>query len=288
MLPSFQYLKAETIHQAVEYLAANEGAKLVAGGTDLLLQMKRGKITPARLVSIKGISELGIIREEQDCYIIGANVTHRQAEMSGLIKARLCALHDAVTQVGSVQIRNTATIVGNICNAAPSADTAGPLLVLNAKVKAVGVSGTRIIELKDFFVGPGETVLNTDEIVTEIIIDKLPMYSGSAYIKFSRRKAMDLSMLGVAVSITSSDKKWIEDIKIALGTAAPTPIRAYEAEKTLKGAEISETVLEKAARVAMKEAQPRTSWRSTAEYRREMIKVLVPRVINKALERISL
>lgn len=287
MLPAFEYFKANSVDEAVKYLGAMAGAKLLAGGTDLFLQMQDSNTAPKALVSIKSIDNLKEIRETEEQYIIGANVTHRQAELSETVKTRLTALHDGVAQVGSVQIRNIATIAGNICNAAVSADSIGPLLVLDAKVKIVGKNGERIEELKDIFTGPGKTFLAQEEILTEIIINKPADNFASAYYKFARRKAMDLAVLGVAVSLTTSpDKKQILDAKIALGTAAPTPIRAYTGEKALIGSPVTQEVFAQAALAAEEEAKPRTSWRSTAEYRRGMINVFVQRALNKALERI--
>lgn len=287
MLPAFEYFKANNIEEAVKYLGATTGAKILAGGTDLFLQMQNNDDTPPALVSIKGIEELNEIKETADQYIFGANVTHRQAELSELVKTKLSALHDGVSQVGSVQIRNVATIAGNICNAAVSADSIGPLLVLGAKVKIVGRDGARIQDLEEIFTGPGRTLLEQDEVLTEIIVDKPGENFGSAYYKFARRKAMDLALLGVAASLTlSPDKKEIVDAKIALGTAAPTPIRAFQGEKELIGSPVSQEVFARGALAAAEEARPRTSWRGTAEYRRGMIEVLVQRVLNKVVERI--
>lgn len=207
----------------------------------------------------------------------------------GKSKNELGALHDAVCQVGSVQIRNIATIAGNICNAAPSADTASPLLVLGTTVRVLGPKGERVIAMTDFFRGPGKSVLELDEILLEMSIPKCPALSSSAYLKLGRRKAMDLALIGVATFVTCSpDKNHLKEVRIAVTTAAPTPIPLYHVERLFKDMPISEKSLHEAASLASAEASPRSSFRSTEEYRREMIQVLVPRALKKALERIKL
>jgi carbon-monoxide dehydrogenase medium subunit len=264
MLPDFDYHRVQSLSEAVQLLATYKGeAKILAGGTDLLLQMVQGNIwgrpCPKHLVSLRDITALTYIR-----------------------------LQDATCQVGSVQIRNVATIAGNISNAAPSADTAAPLLALGAFVKVIGPQGDRIISLSDFFRGPGQTVLEPDEVLKEICIPERPALAGSTYIKLARRKAMELALLGVATYVClEPDKSHVKDVKIGLNTAAPTPIRAYRAEAVLKGAQLSEEVIQEVATLAANEASPRTSFRSTSGYRREMIRVFVLRSLRKTFERIQ-
>lgn len=292
MLPDFQYLRAQSLSEAIGLLTANKGkGRILAGGTDLLLQMGQGNIwgnpCPTHLISLRDIADLGTIRLEDREIVIGANVTHREVELSSFVKSELSALHDASGQVGSVQIRNVATIAGNICNAAPSADTAAPLLALGAVVKAIGPKGERTIALSDFYRGPGRTVLEADEILREIRIPQLPAFSGSAYIKLARRKAMDLALLGVAIYISvTPEKSHVVDVRIGLNTAAPTPIRPYKAEEILKGVQLNGEAIDEAAAVAARDASPRSSFRSTSEYRRQIIQVLVRRSLHKALDRV--
>ena len=293
MLPDFEYYRVQSIAEAVQLLAGYRGeAKILGGGTDLLLQMEQGNIwgnqCPKHLVSVRGATSLDYIRLQDGDILIGSNVTHREAETSLLIQKELSALHDATCQVGSVQIRNVATIAGNICNAAPSADTAAPLLALGAMVKAVGPQGERSIALSDFYRGPGQTVLATDEIVREISVPRRPSFTGSAYIKLSRRKAMDLALLGVAAYVClEADRIHVKEVRIGLNTAAPTPIRVCKAESVLKGVRLSDGVLNEAASAAAREASPRSSFRSTSEYRREMVRVLVRRSLLTALGRLK-
>ncbi|RLB06626.1 MAG: xanthine dehydrogenase family protein subunit M [Deltaproteobacteria bacterium] len=311
----FDYLKPSTLEEALSLLYEHgEGAMLIAGGTDVMVEIKQRKIAPKALISLRGVKELEYIEPHNGGVRIGSMTTHRTLESSSLIKEKFPALADAVQNLGSVQIRNVATIGGNICNAAPSADTAPPLLVLGAEVRIRGPRGERVIPLEEFFVGPGQTVLNRGEILVEFIIPPAPAYTGSAYWKHTRRQAMDLPILGVALSLSLNkgeasnlrkllaESATMEEIlfsleesglvcqqaRIALGVAAPTPMRAKKAEGVLKGAKLTGRKLDEAGRVASQEAQPRDTLRGAAWYRREMIQVLSKRLAIKCLERIFL
>jgi carbon-monoxide dehydrogenase medium subunit len=238
-------------------------------------------------------------------------VTHRTLEKSEIIRKEFSALTDAVDVLGSVQIRNVATIGGNICTAAPSADTVAPLLALGAQLKLKSAKAERTIPIDQFFTAPGETVLQQGEVLREISIPKPLPNTGSAYWKHQRRQALDLPILGVAVLISldkatvtcsdilctaspistllhslEGDEVVCKEIRIALGVAAPTPMRAIKAEKLLKDRRISDELLEEVAETASKEAQPRDTIRGEAWYRREMIKVLVKRMVMKSIERV--
>ncbi|MGB9629879.1 MAG: FAD binding domain-containing protein, partial [Thermodesulfobacteriota bacterium] len=242
---------------------------------------------------------------------IGPMVTHRAIEKSEIIRKQFSSLTDAVDVLGSVQIRNVATIGGNICTAAPSADTAPPLLALGAEVRFKSLRGERALPLEQFFLGPGETALDKDEILTEIFIPKPLPNTGSAYWKHQRRQALDLPILGVAV-LLSLDKSTVtcsdllctaspistilhslegdevvcKEVRIALGVAAPTPMRAIQAENLLRGKKISDEILEEVAETAANEAQPRDTIRGEAWYRRDMIRVLVKRMAMRCIERV--
>jgi carbon-monoxide dehydrogenase medium subunit len=238
-------------------------------------------------------------------------VTHRAIEKSQLIRKEFSALADSADVLGSIQIRNVATVGGNLCTAAPSADTAPPLLVLAAQLKLKDAKSERTIPIDQFFTGPGETVLEQDEVLTEILIPKPLPNTGSAYWKHQRRQALDLPILGVAVllslnkaTVTCSDLLCTttpistvlhslegddlvcKEVRIALGVAAPTPMRAVKAENLLRGKKMSDELLEEVAAMAAKEAQPRDSIRGEAWYRRDMIKVLVKRMAMKSIERV--
>jgi carbon-monoxide dehydrogenase medium subunit len=242
---------------------------------------------------------------------IGALVTHRAIERSEVIRKEFSALADAADVLGSIQIRNVATIGGNICTAAPSADTATPLLVLGTQVKIKSLKEEKTVPIEEFFTGPGETILKKGEIVTELVIPKPLPNTGSAYWKLQRRLALDLPILGVS-TLLSLDKGTIscsdmlctvspissilhtmeqdelvcKEVRIALGVAAPTPVRAVKAESLLRGKKISDELLEEVAETAAKEAQPRDTIRGEAWYRRDMIRVLVKRMAMKSIERV--
>jgi len=292
-LPDFDYFRVQNTSEAVDVLTTYPGeAKILAGGTDLLWQMKHrrvwGRPCPKYLVSMRDVESLRYVREEDGHISIGANTTHRDAEVSPLVKKELGALHDACSQVGSVQIRNVATIVGNVCNAAPSADTAGPLLAHGAVARIVGLKGERTVPLTEIFLGPGQLVLEPNEIVVGIDMPRPPDLSASAYFKLARRRAMDIAMIGVAAYVSCTPEKgYVKEARIACTTVGPTPVRAYEAERILVGVPINEDRLRKAADLAAEHASPRTSYRSTSEYRREMTRVFVLRSLKKALERVK-
>jgi CO/xanthine dehydrogenase FAD-binding subunit len=278
VLRSFEYLKPTTLQEAVSLLETHgPKAKLIAGGTDVMVLWKKRVLSPEYLISLRNVPELAQLRFEE-FLTIGAAVTHRTLELSPVIRGRFQALSDAVSNIGSVQVRNSATIGGNICNAAPSADTAPPLLVLEAEVHIASAKGSRSVALSEFFRGPSRTVLEPGEIVTHFAIPAPAPYSASAYWKQTRRKAMDLPILGVGCRIAfEEDLITCKSVRIALGVAAPTPMRAREAEGFLEGKSLEPDILRKAGEIAAGEASPRTTIRGSAWYRSEMIRVLVPR-----------
>jgi carbon-monoxide dehydrogenase medium subunit len=285
----FQYLTPSTVDEAISLLESRgETARYVAGGTDLLVRMKERKIQPDCLISLRRIPDLDRIAagEEGGDFRIGALVTHRMLERSPLIRWHFPIIHDAVSHIGSVQIRNVATIGGNLVNAVPSADGAIPLVTLDARVVLLGPKGRREMELLHFFIGPGQTVLERGEILTEIVVPgKLPR-TGSAYIKYGRREAMELPLLGVGLSLSLEEGGGrCARARIGLGVAAPTPIRAPQAERFLEGREVDPATLEEAGRIAAEESRVRDSIRGVAWYRREMVRVLVKRMGLKCLER---
>jgi len=310
-MKKFDYFKPKTLDEALALLAQHgEKAKLIAGGTDVIVMVKQKTMAPDVLISLQGIPGLDRI-QYNGSLSIGPMVTHRAIEKSEVIQKNFSALADAVDYLGSVQIRNVATIGGNICTAAPSADTATPLLVLGTQVKIKSVKGERTLPIEDFFKGPGETALKTGEIVQELLIPKLLPNTGSAYHKLQRRLALDLPILGVSV-LLSLDKNRVtcsdmlctaspistilhqmeedeiicREVRIALGVAAPTPMRALKAEALLRGKKLSDERLEEAAQMASQEAQPRDTLRGEAWYRKDMIRVLVKRMAMRSIERV--
>jgi len=309
----FDYLRPSTVDEALSLLQKHgKEAMFIAGGTDVIVGIKQRKIAPKTLISLRSIEGLAYIKTQGNEVRIGGMTTHRTLEQSTVIKERFPALADAVKNLGSVQIRNVATVGGNICNAAPSADTAPPLLALGTAARIKGSKGERIVPLEEFFVGPGKTILKGDEILLEFIIPASPPHTGSAYWKHTRRKAMDLPILGVALRLSidrgtapnvqklirdsapeeeilrSLDESGLvcQEARIALGVAAPTPMRATGAENVLKGGKLTAEKLDEAGRIASQEAHPRDSLRGAAWYRREMIQVLIKRLAITCLERI--
>jgi aerobic carbon-monoxide dehydrogenase medium subunit len=286
----FTVVYPESLDSAISTLEAHpRDAKLIAGGTDVMIKIKEGKLTPDLLVSVKKIPNLRNIEINASTgeLIIGALVTHHELETSNLLSGGYTIIRDAVSNIGSLQIRNVATIGGNLVNAVPSADGAIPLVALDARIAFTGTRGKKTEDLRKFFLGPGQNILEPSEILTHIIIPPLSPNTGSAYVKFSRRAAMELPLLGVGVLI-SLDGNLDKCVKarICLGVAAPVPLRAFEAEKYLEGRSVNQESLAEAGRIAGQEAKVRDSIRGVAWYRREMVNVQVKRMGLKCLERI--
>lgn len=285
----FEYLKPKSIDEAISlHQSHGEKARYIAGGTDVMVRIKEGKINPGYLISLRHLEGLDHIIYENGELRIGAMVTHRMLELASIIQKEFPILHDAVQNIGSVQIRNVATIGGNIINAVPSADGAIPLITLGAQVRIRGPKGERVMALEDLFIGPGQTLLEHGEILLEFVIPKLPPHTGGAYWKHTRRAAMELPILGVAVLVSlDDDRKTFTEARIGLGVLAPTPLRAGNAEAILKGSKVGDETLKKAGKAAAEECKARDSIRGEAWYRRAMVEVLVPRMARVAMERAS-
>jgi carbon-monoxide dehydrogenase medium subunit len=288
-LPKFEYHAPTSLPEALDLLAKYEGkGTVLAGGTDLLVSMKKREVLPEHLISLKGLAELKGIHHEKEGMKIGASVTLDEIEHSKMIQDKFCALWDAVQVMASPQIRSLGTIGGNLCSAAPSADTAPPLIVLDASVEIISSKGKRKVLVEKFFKGPEESVLKPGEILTQILIPHPLEKSSGAYFKLMRRAAMDLAQVGVAVCLSfDSEKRICRGAKIALGAVGSTPIRAFKAEQILLNKEMNETVGKEAGTIAALEANPRSSIRASKEYRREMTEVLTKRAVMAAYNRIN-
>ena len=265
-------------------LDGGPGGHFLAGGTDLVIAMKEKGLVPRYVVDLKRIPSLSGIREEDDGSIaIGALTTLREVETSPLIVDRYPFLAQSAAEVGSIQIRNRATIGGNMANATPSADVAPALLALDARAKLAGSGGERTMDLKDFFRGPGQTVAEPGEILTDLLIPQRDARLVGEYIKFSPRDMMDLAYIGVAVTLvlTEADGR-CESVAIALGAVSPTPMRAPGAEAVLQGQVLTEELAEEAGRKASEECSPISDVRSSAEYRRAMVRVNTKRALLNA------
>lgn len=266
--------------EVLSFLNTHKGkTRIIAGGTDVIPKLKRREHkTPEYIVDLKGIADLDYIYYNNDVLTIGALTTIHAVETSPIIRDHFSVLLQAAASMASPQVRNRGTIVGNICNAAPSADMAPALLTLEAKVKLVSEKGGKIVPLEDFFSGPGKTTLDDGEIVQEIQVPKMPEGSRALYIKLGPRHSMDLAVVGVAVLIILNDAI-CRDIKIGLGAVSPTPMRAVKAENVLRGQKLNDAIIEKASQIASEESQPIDDQRASAEYRRDMVKVLTTRAI---------
>ncbi len=285
----FTYLAPKSLDEAISlHESYGERAKYIAGGTDVLVKIKEGKLAPDYLISLKGIldQERPYLNHETGELFIGAFLTHRAIEKSSIVRLNYPILHDAVKNIGSVQIRNVATIGGNLVNAVPSADGAIPLIALDGKAHICGAKGRRTADLRRFFLGPGQCDLERGEILLEMVIPPPLPRTGGAYVKHGRREAMELPMLGVGTLLSlEEDMVTCARARICLGVAAPTPLRCLEAEKYLVGKAVDEASLAEAGRLAAEESRVRDSIRGLAWYRREMVGVLVKRMGMKALER---
>jgi len=285
LLPKFEYLSCETLEEACALLSKYRGeARVLSGGTDLIVKMKHKMMTPDYIINIKRIPGLSYIRAYKDHGVnIGTLTTLQAIKNSPLIKKVFPALYDAAGVLGTRQVRNLATIGGNLCNASPAAECAPPLLALSAKVRIKGEKGRKLMDLKDFFIGPGETALGQDEILDEIQIPEPPARSGGVYLKHSTRR-IDVAMVGVAV-IAQMEENRFKDIRIALGAVGPTPLRAPKAEEVLIGKEPVEKWTNKAANVASDESFPIDDIRGYSDYRKKMVGILVKKAIDGAMAR---
>ena len=277
-----------SIHEASTILKEKgPGGRFLAGGTDLLIAIKEKGLVPNYIVDLKRIPAISGIRQEPDGgFTIGALTTMREIEVSPSICKEYPFLAQSAAEVGSIQIRNRATVGGNMANATPSADVAPTLLVLEAKAKIAGTNGERVIELEDFFRGPGQTVMRPEEILTEILIPPSRPRLVGEYIKFSPREMMDLAYVAVAVALILSEKqKRCEKVRIALGAVSPTPMRARKAEAVLEKQILTEEIAERAGEEASKECKPISDVRSSADYRRAMVAAMTKRALLNAAAR---
>ena len=270
-----EYFEPRSVSEALSVLAKHGAeAKIIAGGTDVMVDIKF-KEEPGGLINIKKIPGLSGISENGAGLRIGPLTTIRDIETNALVRDKLPVLWEAAHQFASLQVRNTATIGGNICRASPSGETLGPLLVLDAKAKLAFGDGEKIVPFTSFFQGPGKSSTGSTGLLIEIEVPYPPPGSTSVYLKHAVRGAMDIAMVGVAVLMTpDSANHNIEDVRIGLGAVAPTPVRAPKAEALLRGKPLSASLLREAAALAASESSPITDQRSSAEYRRWIVEAL--------------
>ncbi|MEW6532453.1 MAG: xanthine dehydrogenase family protein subunit M [Thermodesulfobacteriota bacterium] len=288
LLPRFEYHEPTTLEDALKLLHELGGnARVLAGGTDLLVKMKRKVDKPSHVISVARVPGMDqIIPRNGHAVTIGAGVTAAELARSELLMDRFTPLAIAAGKLGAPPIRNRASIGGNLANARPAADFPPPCMVLSATLKLKSATGERDVPVNDFFRGPGETIIEPNELLVSLHIETPPPWSGGSYIKLGARKALEISMVNVAAMLTlqSADGP-IVDARIALGAVAPTPVRAFAAEDLLVGAMPSEELFQKAGEVGVGMCSPITDHRGTMEYRCMMIEVLTKRCLTEALAR---
>src|SRR5581483_362684 len=283
----FEFYQPATLQEASRLVKSNgPGGRFLAGGTDLVIAMKEKGLLPKYIVDLKRLPGLSGIRENADGSItLGALTTMYEIETSPLIKKKFPFLAQSAAEVGSIQIRNRATIGGNMCNATPSADTAPALIALSATATIAGETGERSMNLEEFFKGPGQNAMDPAEILTAITIPKTAPQLVGDYIKFSPRDMMDLAYVGVAVVYNLGSDRKCTGVRVVLGAVAPTPMRAKNSEALLEGRILSEELAAKVGDEAAREARPISDVRSSADYRRAMVGVMTKRAILNAAVR---
>jgi xanthine dehydrogenase FAD-binding subunit len=284
MFDTGSIFEAHSVQEAIRLLDSHPGAKLICGGTDVLIQVRAGRLAGVDLVSINGLPELtGVFMEDDGTIVIGPATSFTHITKNPIIQQHLPFLGQAVDLVGGPQVRNMGTIGGNVCNGATSADSASTLFALNAKLKIASSKGERIVPIQEFYLGPGKVALEQGDVLTQILIKKEDYEGfGGYYIKYAMRKAMDIATLGCVVLCKVRDKNILEDVRLAFGVAAPTPIRVPAAEAVAKGQPFSEELVEQFGKAALTEVNPRTSWRASREFRLQLVEELSKRALRQA------
>jgi CO/xanthine dehydrogenase FAD-binding subunit len=285
----FDLATPTSLDDCVKLLAAHgPESKLVAGGTDLLPQLKNGLIKPAHVIDLSGVAELKTLAPDDGRgFRVGAAVTARQLERDARVRSTYPSLAESGALVGSIQVRNLATLGGNICNAAPSADMAPPLLALEAEAVIAGPGGKRRrVPAASFFVGVRRTVLAPDEVLVEFVLPAPGPHSGGSYLRHTPRRELDIAVVGVASQISLNDGVCTK-ARIALAAVAPVPVHATAAEQSLQGQRLTPERIEQAAALAVEAARPISDQRGSAEFRRHLVRVLTRRTLTLALARAS-
>jgi carbon-monoxide dehydrogenase medium subunit len=283
-----QYHEPTSVADAVAVAARFAAeSRFLAGGTDLIIQMRRGKVVPGHVLSLHRVPGLDGIEVDGNI-TLGALVTHRSLERSPYFQGALRALREGAEVVGGHQIRNVGTVGGNIANASPAADVVPVLLTLDATVTCLGPDGERTMPLAEFLLGPGRTARRPEELLTRIRFAALAPNSATAFLKAGRRRAMEISVVCVAVRLTlDPSRERCLEARIALGAVGPTTLRARAAERALEGQVLAPEVLGRAGQLAARECQPISDVRASARYRRLLVETLVPRALQRCRERIA-
>lgn len=281
-----KFYQAADVEDAVRALVEDPEAVVISGGSDVLIKIREGKLAGCSLVSIHGIKELeGIRMEEDGTIVIGPATTFSHITNNDIIQKHIPMLGDAVDMAGGPQLRNIGTIGGNVCNGVTSADSTSSLCCLDAVLVLKGPDGVREVPISQWYTGPGRTVRNHDEVLTAIRIKKENYQGyGGQYIKYGKRNAMEIATLGCAVSVKlTEDKKHIQDLRLAYGVAAPTPIRCHTTEEAVKGMETGEALAQAVGKGALEEVNPRSSWRASREFRLQLVEELGRRAVKQAV-----
>ncbi len=287
MINDFNYLRPKNLEEALEFLSQyKDECKIICGGQSLLIIMRQGLIAPEYLIDIKHLKELDYIEFDPEKGLrIGATTTHRSIEKSSLIKEKYPVLVEMEKKLASVQTRNWGTIGGNLAHGDPASDPATTLIALGASVKVGSKRGERVIPLEEFFVDYFETVLEEDEMILEVQVPPPPPRTGTTFEKFTIIEA-EMGIVSVATSVTlEEDGKTCKAARIALGGAAPTPLRAKKAEGILIGKELNDEIFEEAGRIASEECEPISDIHASEEYRRHLVSVLTKRLLKSSMER---
>jgi carbon-monoxide dehydrogenase medium subunit len=281
----FEYREAHTVQEAIEVMSQEQGGRIIAGATDVLARWRQGVWKPRFVLNIKRIPGLDEIRYNPETGLsLGTLVTIRSLERHALIRQHYPALAQAATAFAGVQIRNLATVGGNVCNASPAGDTLPALLAYGATCRLVGLEGERLVPLEDFFLGPGQTVLQPAELLLELRLPPPLPRTGALYIKHSPRHTMDIAVIGVASVVSLAEANGVcQEVKITLGAVAPTVVRAQSAEALLRGQQLDAERLQQAAQAAMQDANPIDDIRGTAVHRLAVIAPLVKRTLHYAV-----
>jgi len=290
-LPKFEYVSPQSLPEVCGLIAgtSNDEVMLLAGGTDAILQMRRRERVPRRVIGLKGVADLGLVREQADGSLaIGAMTTLQTLLSAPVVIRRYDLLRETAAQIGGYELRNVATVGGNIAGALPCADLPPALMTLGARVRLSSRRGDRWVPLEEFFPEFGRTVAENDELVAEINLPRPAPNSAGTYLKFHDRHSMDMTVVGVSAFVVRDDEsRTFRDVRLAYASGAPTVFRAKRAEAVLRGQALTEEGLEAAAETACAESNPRTSWRANGAYRLELIRALTKRAIRRAWEKAS-
>jgi carbon-monoxide dehydrogenase medium subunit len=284
LLPKFDFHRPTSIAETCEMLSEyGDSASMVAGGTDVLVNLRRKRIAPAHLIGIDRVNELDGIQAGKTEVVVGSLVTAAGIADNRTLRRQFSVLTEAAVELGSPPIRNRATIGGNLVTARPAGDLLPPLMVLDARVKLVSQGGEREFSVDSFITAPGKTKIKTDEVLTQVVMPRPDPATGGAYIKFGARSSCEISIVSVAafVSLTPAGRR-IKSAKIVLGAVAPRPIGCPRAEELLVGAVPGEKAFAAAGSAAARAARPISDHRGSARYRRQMVEVLTRRALASA------